>query len=112
LRGEIAFLIIQNPISIAGDNNRETVNEMTIQRIAQYSLPKGWYVSIGDFNWTLDWKAGGNPTIPVALQVGRVVPIFGQQWNLAIEPFYVAVHAGPSERWGIRFGTGLLLPED
>jgi hypothetical protein len=28
-----------------------------------------------------------------------------------VEPFYVAVHEGPSPRWGIRFGISLLLPE-
>jgi hypothetical protein len=85
---------------------------MTLQPIAQYNFRDGWYVSVGDLNWTFDWKAGGNPTIPVALQVGRVVKILGQQWNLAIEPFYVAVHDGPSPRWGFRIGIGLLLPED
>ena len=104
-------VIVQNPISFAGNNNRETINEMTLQPIAQYNLPKGWYVSMGDLNWTLDWKAGGKPTIPVALQVGRVLPIFGQSMNLAVEPFYVAVHDGPSARWGIRIGISLLLPE-
>jgi hypothetical protein len=104
--------ILQNPISFAGSNDRETINEMTIQPIAQYNFTDDWYVSVGDLNWTFDWKAGGNPTIPVALQVGRVVKILGQQWNLAIEPFYVAVHDGPSPRWGFRIGIGLLLPED
>lgn len=105
-------VIVQNPISFAGNNDRESVNQMTLQPIAQYNLPKGWYVSMGDLEWTIDWKSGGKPTIPVALQLGRVLPIFGQQWNLAIEPFYVAVHDGPSPRWGIRFGIGLLLPEN
>jgi len=39
------------------------------------------------------------------------VPIFGEQWNLALEPFYVVAHDGPSPRWGSRFGISLLLPE-
>jgi hypothetical protein len=104
-------VIVQNPISFAGDNDRESVNAMTVQPIAQYNFARGWYAAIGDFDWTFDWKSGGKPTIPVALQVGRVLPIFGQQWNLAVEPFYVAVHDGPSPRWGIRFGVSLLLPE-
>jgi hypothetical protein len=104
-------VIIQNPISFAGDGDRHSVNEMTLQPIAQYNFPKGWYVSIGDLNWTLDWESGGDLTLPVALQVGRVMPIFGPQWNLGIEPFYVASHHGPSPRWGFRFGISLLVPE-
>jgi len=105
-------VIIQNSISFAGKNNRESVNQMTVQPIIQYNLPQEWYVSVGDLNWTFDWKAGGDATIPVALQLGRVIPVFGQQMNLAIEPFYVAAHNGPSARWGVRIGISLLLPEN
>jgi 5-methylthioadenosine/S-adenosylhomocysteine deaminase len=41
----------------------------------------------------------------------RVMPIFGQQWNFALEPFYFVAHDGPSPRWGFRVGISLLLPE-
>jgi hypothetical protein len=41
----------------------------------------------------------------------RVMPILGQPWNLAVEPFYLVAHDGPAPRWGIRFGISLLLPE-
>lgn len=104
-------VIVQNPISFAGDSDRDSVNQLLIQPIAQYNLPNGWYVSMGDFAWTFDWEAGAEATIPLAFQVGRVVPFFGQQWNLALQPFYTVAHAGPSARWGIRFGFSLLLPQ-
>jgi hypothetical protein len=104
-------VILQNPISVAGDDDREGVNALVVQPIAQYNLSRGYYVSIGDFTWSFDWKNGGKPTIPLALQVGRVMPIFGHQWNLAVEPFYLVAHDGPSPRWGFRFGISLLLPE-
>jgi hypothetical protein len=58
-----------------------------------------------------DLRERGKATIPLAFRAGRVLPIFGQQWNLAVEPFYVVTHAGPSARWGFRFGISLLLPE-
>jgi hypothetical protein len=104
-------MILQNPISFAGDGDRPGVNSLQVQPIAQYNLPSGWYVSVGDFTWSFDWKNGGKATIPLALQAGRVMPIFGQQWNLGLEPFYVVAHDGPSPRWGFRFGISLLLPE-
>jgi hypothetical protein len=104
-------VILQNPISFAGDADRQSVNQLLVQPIAQYNLPDGWYVSMGDLTWTFDWKHGGDATIPLAFQAGRVFPLFGQQWNLAVQPFYTVVHSGPSPRWGIRFGFSLLLPQ-
>ena len=104
-------MILQNPISFAGESDRDGVNALLVQPILQYNLPRGWYVSMGDFSWTFDWKDHGQATIPLALQVGRVFPLFGQQWNLAAEPFYLIAHEGPSPRWGFRFGFSLLLPE-
>ena len=58
-----------------------------------------------------DWKQDEDATLPLAFQAGRVMPILGQQWNLAVEPFYLVAHEGPSPRWSIRFGVSLLLPE-
>jgi hypothetical protein len=68
-------------------------------------------MSIGDFTWSFDWEDGGAATIPLTLQVGRVVAFGGQMWNLAVEGEYTAVHPGPAPRWGIRLGISLLLPE-
>lgn len=103
--------ILQNPISIAGGGKRPDVNALLFQPIAQYNFARGWYASIGDLTWTFDWERDGQATIPLAFQVGRVLPIFGQKWNLAAEPFYVVTRDAPSPRWGVRFGISLLLPE-
>jgi hypothetical protein len=100
----------QNPISFAGSGDRG-VNQLLVQPILQVNLPEGWYIGAGDLNWTFDWKENGAARIPLALQVGRVMPIFGPLFNLAVEPFYLVAHEGPSPRWGIRFGFSLLLPE-
>lgn len=104
-------IIVQNPISFAGAGDRSDVNQLQVQPIGQYNLPDGWYVSMGDFTWSFDWENGGAATIPLAFQAGRVVEVFGQKWNLALEPFYVVAHDGPGPRWGFRFGLSLLLPE-
>ena len=104
-------MILQNPISFAGDGDRPDVNTLLFQPIAQYNLPQGWYVSMGDFQWLFDWTDGGAPTIPVALQVGRVLPLLGQMWNLSLEGGYTVAHAAPAPRWSIRLGVSLLLPK-
>jgi hypothetical protein len=104
-------VIVQNPISFAGDDDREDVNQLIVQPIAQYNFPDGWYASMGDFNWTFDWEDGGAATIPLALQLGRVVKIGRYDYNLSIEGAYTVANDGPAPRWMIRFGFSLLLPE-
>lgn len=104
-------VILQNPISFAGDDDRPDVNQLLVQPIAQYNLPDGWYVSMGDFNWSFDWEEGGDATIPLAFQAGRVLKLGGQHFNLALESFYTVAHAGVVPRWGVRLGFTLLLPE-
>lgn len=104
-------VIVQNPISFAGDDDREDVNQLIVQPIAQVNFPKGWYASMGDFNWTFDWENGGAATIPLALQLGRVVKIGSYDYNLSIEAAYAVAHDGPAPRWMIRIGFSLLLPE-
>jgi len=104
-------LIVQNPISVAGDSGRPSVNQLLLQPIAQYNFPKGWYTSIGDFTWSFDWEDGGAATIPLALQIGRVVAIGGLNWNLAMEGEYTVANAGAAPIWSLRFGLSLLIPE-
>lgn len=104
-------VIVQNPISYAGSAHRDDANALLLQPIGQYNFARGWYASIGDFTWTFDWKEDGAATIPLALQVGRVVDLLGQKWNLAIEGTRTVVHHGPAPQWGVRFGFSLLLPE-
>jgi hypothetical protein len=104
-------VIVQNPISFAGSGNRPDVNQLLVQPILQYNLSDGWYVSMGDFTWSFDWENGGAATIPIAFQVGRVIQLWSQHWNFAVEPFYTAAHSGPTPKWGFRFGVSLLLPE-
>jgi hypothetical protein len=102
--------IIQNPISIGGNADRDDVNQLLLQPIAQYNFEQGWYASIGDFTWSFDWEDDGDAMIPLALQLGRVMTLNGSIWNFAVEPFYVVTN-DPGPRWGFRFGVSLLLPE-
>ena len=57
------------------------------------------------------WEDGGAPTIPLALQVGRVVKMGSLAWNLAMEGEYTVVNAGSAPIWSLRFGVSLLIPE-
>ena len=65
---------------------------------------------MGDFTWSFDWEQGDHPSIPIALQAGRVAHFQRQKWNFSVGPFYPFTDS-PSPQWGVRFGISLLLPE-
>jgi hypothetical protein len=72
-----------------------------------------WYFGAGGFNWIFDWKQGGEATIPLAFQTGRITKIGKHNYNLSVELGWTAVRPDDAvvPRWGIRLGVVLLLPE-
>ena len=105
-------IVVQNPVSIAGDPDRAAINALLIQPIINY-LVGSWYLGIGDFTWQVDWTESGAATIPLGFQVGRITKIGSHQYNLSVELEYTAVHVEGATfpKWGVRFGVVLLLPE-
>ncbi len=103
--------VIQNPIPIAGDNGRESVNTFQFQPLLNY-LKGDWYFGAGNFNWTYDWKAN-DWTIPLAFQAGRITRIGKHRHNLSVEPEWTAIRPDNSvvPKWGIRLGVVPMLPE-
>lgn len=102
--------LIQNPISIGGDSTRAAVNQLQVTPTLTYSLRGGWFVGLGDFNWTLDWEAG-TTLIPLVLQFGKVTKIGKQGVSLSAEVGPWVVHPDPPYPvWGVRVSVGFLFP--
>lgn len=80
-----AGAVLQNPISFAGSSSRPNVNNMIITPTLTYTLSKGWFAGLSDYNLTFDWENGGAATIPLGVQVGQVITIGRQPVSLAIE---------------------------
>lgn len=83
-----------------------------MQPILNYLLGK-WYIGIGDFTWTYDWKDNEGWTIPLGFQVGHITKIGRYNYNLSAEFLWTPVNHGPGpvpER-GVKFGLVWLLPE-
>ncbi len=99
-------------IANVGNGDRDEVTEFTLQPIINY-LRGDWYVGIGDFTWTYDWKDDEGWTIPLGFQVGRVTKIGRYHYNLSMELLWVPIHngPGPSPERGVKFGLVWLLPE-
>ena len=80
-----AGAIVQNPISFAGSSNRPDVNQMIITPTFTFNLKNGWFVGMGDFNFSFDWEDSGAATIPLGAQVGKVVRIGRQPVSMSFE---------------------------
>jgi hypothetical protein len=80
-----AGAVWQNPISYAGASDRSRVNSLIITPTLTYTLEKGWFAGLSDFNWTFDWTDGGASTILLGVQAGRVFNIGKQDVSVSLE---------------------------
>lgn len=104
-------LLVQNLFSFAGENNRSSVSQTLLQPIVNYSLPDAWHIGSGNMVFNMDWKEGKFTSIPLVLNVGKVVKLGSIPANIAIEPEYNLYHDGLSAEWTVRFSVTLLFPE-
>jgi hypothetical protein len=82
-----------------------------IQPIAAYQLGGGWSLSLGDLQWPYDWKREEFVSMPVGLQLGKVLPVAKQPMRFAVNPQYDLKDLPGGSRFKILFTVTLLLPE-
>ena len=98
--------VFQNPITVDIGSFQSRSNALLFTPSITYTLPDGWFAGYPDFNWTANWKDKGSVTFPVGLQVGKVVHIGRQPFNLSVEAGYNVVR--PSNDTGVpRWMIGL-----
>ena len=82
-----------------------------IQPIAAYQLGSGWSLSLGDLQWPYDWDRGEFMSLPIGLQLGKVLPVAGQPMRFSINPQYDFKDLPGNSQWKLQFTIQLLLPE-
>lgn len=102
-----AGAIVQNPISYAGSPNRPNVNNMIITPTLTFNLKDGWFAGMADYNWSFNWENGGAATIPLGIQVGKVIRIGKQPLSLSAEVGGVAARPANTPNPGWLFGFEL-----
>jgi hypothetical protein len=80
-----AGAVFQNPMSYAGDSDRPGVNALIITPAVTYNLKDGWFAGLSDYDLEFDWKNGGDATVPLGVQVGRVFHVGHQAFSASIE---------------------------
>ena len=99
-----AGAVVQNPISFAGSSSRPSVNNMTITPTLTYTLSKGWFAGISDYDLTFDWENAGAATIQLGVQVGQVVTIGRQPVSLSVEAGRTAARPAGTPNPGLILG--------
>jgi hypothetical protein len=82
-----------------------------IQPIAAYQLGSGWSLSLGDLQWVYDWDRDEFVSMPVGVQLGKVLPVAKQPMRFAVNPQYDLKDLPGSSRFKVLFTVTLLLPE-
>jgi hypothetical protein len=101
-------MLVQNPISFAGESDRRDVNYMILTPFFSYQFDKGWFVR-SQPQIFLNWR-NGKQLIPLDLGVGRVFKVGRQNLSCYLEPSWNISHDGPAPKYSIAFGISLLYP--
>jgi hypothetical protein len=88
----IVGFLTDNLWSIAGDEQRPTVNTFQFQYLVSYVFDEGWYLSTNP-SLTANWRAPANQQwiVPFGIGVGRVVKVGSESINLAVYSYYNAI---------------------
>jgi hypothetical protein len=103
--------LVQNPISFAGDSDRDAVSTFLFQPIATRHFDKGWYAGWGELPFSYEWL-NGQYNVPLNVRVGRVTKMNKAPVNVFLEPFFTPSglqKEGQSE-WGFKFNVTFLFP--
>ena len=82
-----------------------------IQPIVAYQLGDGWSLSLGDLQWPYDWDRGEFVSMPLGVQVGKVLPVAGQPMRFSLNPQFDLKDLPGASRFKVLFTIQLLLPE-
>ena len=104
--------LVNNVWSYAGDSNRASVNQMTLQYFVNYNLSEGWYLTSQPII-TANWNASGSNvwTVPFGGGIGRIMKVGFQPINLSAQAYVSPIRPANSSPWGIRLQIAFLFPK-
>jgi hypothetical protein len=95
-------------VSVAGDGDRDDVNELLWQPIFTHHFKWG-YVSWSDQQWAIDFEHDRH-SIPIGMSLGKVFMAKKVPWNISVEPYYTFNSDNRPNGWAIKFGWTAIFP--
>ena len=106
-------VLVNNLWSVAGDEDRADINQMTLQYFINYNLPAGWYLSSAPII-TANWEAesGDQWLVPFGCGAGKLLKIGKLPVNVSAHGYYNAIHPEnlPYPEWTLRAQMQFLFP--
>lgn len=98
--------------SIAGDSDRDDVNQTLFEPFLNYNLPHGWYL-ISDIIITANWEADSSNTwtVPLGGGAGKLFKIGSQAINARAEAYYNVEKPDGAPNWNWGFTIQFLFPK-
>ena len=98
--------------SVAGDSDRDKVNQTLFEPFLNYNLPNGWYL-ISDIIITANWEADSSNTwtVPLGGGVGKLFKIGSQAINARSEAYYNIAKPDGAPDWQWGFTVQFLFPK-
>jgi hypothetical protein len=106
----VVGVLANNIWSVAGDEDRDDVNQMLVQYFVNYNLPNGWYVvsaPINTVNWELDTDKA---TVPIGGGFGKLFRLGRLPLNGQVQAFYNVAKPDVGPDWSARVQLQLLFP--
>ena len=108
----IVGLFPQQWFSIGGDSDRPATSQLNLQPFAAVFFGDGWNVGYSG-NILANWKApaGDVWTVPVGVEIGKVVKLgrLPVKFNLGLP--YMPVHPRGGQQWNIMFEVTAVIPK-
>lgn len=82
----------------------------SIQPVVAYQLGKGWALSTGEAQFTMDWKRNRFVNLPVGVALSKVGSIGGQAMKVSINPEYNVLSVSGAPEFSVRAAFTLLVP--
>lgn len=96
--------------SSGGDSGRPEVSRFYFQPILTKHFDKGWYISLGDILYSVDFNDNDRFSFPVGVRVGRVTKFGDQPVNIFVMPFYDFSGNNKGNEWGVKLNVTFLFP--
>ena len=81
-----------------------------LQPIAAFQLGDGWSLSLGDLQIVYDWREDEFLSLPIGVQLGKVMSVAGQPMRFAINPQYNLRDKDGLDEFSLLFTVALLVP--
>ncbi len=92
--------------NLFGQNTRFS----SLQPIIAYVMGGGWSLASGDAQWGIDWSHPQLVSVPIGVQLAKVMKLGGQPVRLFVNPEYNAMNIFGAPHWSVRFGFVILAP--